>query len=151
MDIQEILNPHEINEGQAKLLSLLEKFDSRCREVGVTYYLGGGTALGAVRHRGFLPWDDDVDLYISRDNYCKLLKCKDRFFDDDFVLVSHDTYHSYRNVLVRIVDTESTAITRARIADNAPKGQFLELFIMDPIPSDKREKEEWLVKLWVYT
>lgn len=151
MDIQEILNPHEINEGQAKLLSLLKKFDSRCREFGVTYYLGGGTALGAVRHRGFLPWDDDVDLYISRDNYCKLLECKDRFFDDDFVLVSHETYPSYRNVLVRIVDTESTAITRARIADDAPKGQFLELFIMDPIPSDKREKEAWLVKLWVYT
>ena len=150
MDLQSILKEHELNEGQAMLLGLLKKFEEKCQKFGITYYLGGGTALGAVRHRGFLPWDDDVDLYISRDNYEKLLELKDEFFDDDFVLVARDTYPSYRNVLVRMVDTNSTAVTKARIADDAPKGQFLELFILDPIPKDPDLQDEWFTKHWIY-
>lgn len=150
MEISEIIKKNELNEGQQKLLGLLKLFDSRCREFGITYYLGGGTALGAVRHKGFLPWDDDVDLYISRDQFQKLMSVKDEFFTDDFVLVSYYTFKSYRNVLVRCVDTESTAITKARLADDAPKGQFVELFIMDPIPIDEKKQHDWLVKHWVY-
>lgn len=150
MEISEILKDHQLNEGQAKLLRLLKHFDSRCREFGITYYLGGGTALGAVRHKGFLPWDDDVDLYISRDQFDKLMSVKDEFFTDDFVLVSYYTFNSYRNVLVRCVDTKSTAITKARLADDAPKGQFVELFIMDPMPVDKQKQHDWLVKHWIY-
>lgn len=140
-----------MNDTQKKLYELLIKFDSLCKKHGITYYLGGGTALGALRHKGFLPWDDDVDLYITRKNYEKLLDIQDDFFDDDFILVNHMNYPKYGNTLVRCVDTHSTAITRARIADETPKGQFLELFILDPMPKDPIEQEIWKKKHWIYT
>ena len=57
---------------QKKLYDLLKKFDKICKDNDVEYYLAGGSALGAVRHKGFLPWDDDVDLFITRNNYIKL-------------------------------------------------------------------------------
>lgn len=136
---------------QQKLYDLLVKFDRCCRDNGVVYYLGSGSALGAVRHAGFLPWDDDVDLYITRDNYNKLLANKDKFFDNEFVLVNTDEFPRYRNTLVRMVDTNSTVITRVRIVDGTPKGQFLELFILDPMPRDKSTHNDWFKKQWVYT
>ncbi len=139
-----------MNDTQAKMLELLVKFDSLCCQHGIEYYLGGGTALGAVRHQGFLPWDDDVDLYITRNNYDKLLTCKDTFFDDSFVLVNNKEFPKYGNTLVRCVDTNSTAITRARLFDEAPKGQFIELFILDPLPDALDERNKWLTKHWIY-
>lgn len=139
-----------MNEIQNKLYQIITKFDNLCKKHDIIYYLGGGSALGALRHKGFLPWDDDVDLYITRDNYKKLLSVQNDFFDDDFVLVNTENFPRYRNTLVRCVDTHSTAITKARIVDQSAKGQFVELFILDPIPRDKDAQEKWFVKHWIY-
>ena len=139
-----------MNEIQKKLYQILKKFDNLCKKYNIVYYLGGGSALGALRHKGFLPWDDDVDLYITRENYQKLLSVQNEFFDDDFVLVNTENFPRYRNTIVRCVDTHSTAITKARIVDQSPKGQFIELFILDPIPKNKKAQEEWFAKHWIY-
>ena len=53
-------------------LDLLEQFQNICKRHSLKYYAIGGTLLGAVRHKGFIPWDDDIDLYITRDNWNKL-------------------------------------------------------------------------------
>lgn len=140
-----------MNEIQKKLYQIINKFDARCKKYDITYYLGGGSALGALRHKGFLPWDDDIDLYITRENYKKLISVQKDFFDDTFVLVNTEKFPRYRNTLVRCVETDSTAITKARIVDKSPKGQFIELFILDPIPIEKEEQEKWFVKHWIYT
>ena len=65
-------------EMQVGLLTLLKEFDAICRKHDITYYLEGGSLLGAVRHKGFLPWDDDVDLSMTRDNFQKLLAVIDQ-------------------------------------------------------------------------
>ena len=151
MEISEVLKSHEMDEGQKRLLDLMKHFDSLCQKYGIHYFLGGGSALGAVRHRGFLPWDDDVDLYIPRKEYEKIYKLRDEFFSEDFVLVCNEEFETYRNTLVRCIDTNSTAITKARIVDDAPKGQFIELFILDPMPRDAQEQNMWLKKHWIYS
>ncbi len=140
-----------MNDIQAKMYELLVKFDTLACQHGIEYYLGGGTALGAIRHQGFLPWDDDADLYITRNNYLKLLECKESFFSDDFVLVNNEEFPHYGNTLVRCVDTNSTAITKARLFDGAPKGEFLELFILDPLPDETEVRNTWLTKHWIYS
>ena len=55
-------------------LELLCAFDKMCRDAGLVYSLAGGTLLGAVRHKGFIPWDDDADLFMLRPDYEKFLK-----------------------------------------------------------------------------
>ena len=62
-----------IAEIQQKLLEIVTYFDSFCTEHGITYYLMGGSALGARRHGGFIPWDDDLDVFLTYDNYRKLI------------------------------------------------------------------------------
>ena len=62
---------HEVLDLQKKLMELMIEVDSICMENNITYYLNGGNVIGAVRHRGFIPWDDDIDLVITRDNWEK--------------------------------------------------------------------------------
>lgn len=57
---------------QHHLTEVLVEFDDFCKSHGINYYLAFGTLLGAVRHHGFIPWDDDVDLWMDRENYTKL-------------------------------------------------------------------------------
>ena len=63
-----------MNDHQAVLLSMLKDVDALCRETGVTYMLFSGTALGAVRHGGFIPWDDDADIVLLRKDYERFQK-----------------------------------------------------------------------------
>lgn len=74
--LKEKYNPEgsKLREYQLHLLDTLKEFDAFCREHGIVYYLAYGSLLGAVRHKGFIPWDDDADLWLDRENYTKLEK-----------------------------------------------------------------------------
>ena len=71
MDIENKYGVRKIQEG---LLDLLKKFDAVCQEKGIRYTLDSGTLLGAIRHQGFIPWDDDVDIVVDRKNYESLVE-----------------------------------------------------------------------------
>ena len=64
---------YTIRDIQTSILSVAKYLDSFCLENGIQYYLMGGSALGAMRHKGFIPWDDDLDVFMTYDNYQKFL------------------------------------------------------------------------------
>ena len=130
---------------------MMLELDDRCTRFGIDFSIGGGNALGAVRNGGFLPWDDDVDIYITRDNFEKMLAVRDEFFSDDFILVDYKSHPGYGNPLPRIVSTDDTVVSKSRLADGTPKGTFLELFVLDPMPNDPVQRREWLELHWLYT
>lgn len=70
-----------LQEHQQALLVLLKEFDRVCRELNIPYVLFAGTLLGSVRHEGFIPWDDDLDVLMFRDDYDRLLENADRVLD----------------------------------------------------------------------
>ncbi|MDD7913385.1 LicD family protein [Polaribacter ponticola] len=81
----------EIKDIQNKLLEIIEYFDAFCKENSITYYLMGGTALGAIRHKGFIPWDDDLDVFMTFDNYQKFLLVAKNNLNADYYLQEENT------------------------------------------------------------
>lgn len=75
------MNEKELKLLHNKILEIVEYFDEFCKENDITYYLMGGTALGAMRHQGFIPWDDDFDVFMDFENYSKFLKIIDEKLD----------------------------------------------------------------------
>ena len=70
-----------VKEVQDDILILLKEFDRICKKNNIKYTLDGGTLLGAFRHDGFIPWDDDADVAILRKEYKKFVKCAKRDLD----------------------------------------------------------------------
>lgn len=136
---------------QQSMLKLLKEIDAICRKYNITYYLAFGSALGAIRHKGFLPWDDDMDLFIRRDQWERLCDVIDCELAQNRAFLTYRRYPSYKNVLSRYIDCDTTAITKGRIIDGTPKGQFVEFFILDPMPLGEEEQNRWKTELWIYT
>ena len=73
-----------IEDVQKKIFEVMLYVDRVCREHNIVYFLSGGTLLGAIRHNGFIPWDDDADIMLPRSEYDKLLKVLKDNPDDRF-------------------------------------------------------------------
>ena len=85
------MNDKELKLLHNKILQLADYFDSFCKENNIEYYLMGGTALGAVRHSGFIPWDDDFDVFMDRGNYLKFLLIAKKKLDTDYYFQQENT------------------------------------------------------------
>lgn len=67
-----VLSEQDIHDVQQALLGMMDDFDALCRRNGLQYFLTGGSALGAVRHHGFIPWDEDIDIIMPRADFDRL-------------------------------------------------------------------------------
>ncbi len=89
-------------------LLLLEEFDRVCTKNGIAYSLDSGTLLGAVRHNGFIPWDDDADVALTRQNYERLLQVRDQFCEPfAFVLPTEFDNDSFLDPVPRLIHMKS--------------------------------------------
>lgn len=84
-----------VKEVQKKILDIMKYTDKLCRENGIVYYIMGGTALGAVRHGGFIPWDDDLDIFMTADQYQRFKKVFTEQNSNQFVLQEWKTTPDY--------------------------------------------------------
>lgn len=82
----------DIKSVQNKILEITLYFDKFCQKYNITYYLMGGSALGAIRHNGFIPWDDDLDVFMTYDNYIKFIETARKKLDtENFYLQEENT------------------------------------------------------------
>ncbi len=116
-------------ERQTELLSMLKEVDAFLTENGIRYSLCAGTLLGAVRHKGFIPWDDDVDIMMDRENYEKTKKLFAEKENDKFVLNKILWIYRIQN---KGDDSNSlkTPTIDIFVFDNCPNGKFLRKFKM---------------------
>ena len=136
---------------QVGLLTLLKEMDAICRKHGITYYLEGGSLLGAIRHKGFLPWDDDIDLCITRDNFKKLLSVIDEELPANRELYCYERFPGYLRDTVKYTNLDTTVLFPNHILDGNAAGQHIDLFILDPVPNDKAQQEEYKKLATVYS
>ncbi|RGD74165.1 LicD family protein [Anaerofustis stercorihominis] len=126
-----------MNDEQKLLLDLLIRTDKFLKKRNINYYLDGGTAIGAIRHNGFLPWDDDADIYMTRDEYKKMISYSNEFSEINADLACFETYPDYSKTAARISDLNNTMIIKSDIFHGKANGQSIDVFILDPVPSDK--------------
>ena len=136
---------------QKKLIELLKEVDAICRSNDIEYYIDGGTALGAVRHRGFLPWDDDIDIMMTRDNWRKFERVVLDNPRPDRVLEDLHRNEEYTMVYARYCDTSKTCILRTSMIDQFRSGLFIDVFVLDPIPDTPESKKEYFDILGGYS
>ena len=121
--------------GQAKLvmLKLLRVFDDICRKNNLKYWLDGGTLIGAIRHNGFIPWDDDIDVAMLSDDYEKFIEIAQQELPDDVFLQTRKTDKEYPLYITKLRDKYSTYEEQNVARLNCHKGIFIDIFPMDYI------------------
>lgn len=118
-------------------LDLLLKYDSICKKNNLRYSLGGGTLLGAIRHKGFIPWDDDIDVMMPRPDYEKFLEiCKSQ--DTGFNLITYDTVQGYNGLFAKIWDP-STIIKDDLMEMDFEVGVNIDVFPLDGLGENEKE------------
>ena len=124
-----------IEEAKKIELDILDFIDSFCKEHGINYCINYGTLIGAIRHKGFIPWDDDIDLSMTRENYEKFIQ----LFSEKqsrYKLLSLETDDQYFNNFIKIVDP-TTKIIDTRNTKTYGSGVFIDIFPMDTFNDTK--------------
>ncbi len=119
-----------MNKTQECELNLLKDFIRVCNEHHLTYYLVGGTALGAVRHQGFIPWDDDIDVGMPRKDFDELLKYKDEF-KPGYFLQHYSTDPHYVYNFMKLRDSNTTFIENIFVNHRINHGVWIDIFPLD--------------------
>ena len=117
-------------------LEIVKEVVDICDRHGLVYYMLGGTMLGAIRHKGFIPWDDDIDLGMPRDDYEKFLELAPLEMSDHLKLVNYRTDPNYMYYITRILHTQ-TKVEEERIGnDNRYTHASIDIFPVDGTPNN---------------
>lgn len=129
------------------LYEMLCRIDDYCKANDITYFLAGGTCLGAIRHEGFIPWDDDADIIMPRPDYERFVKGFGEAYPDKYAIASIEITPEWVRNNAQIWDKDTLMIMNN--IDEIEKGVFIDIFPIDGLP-DKKWKQELFYKKTIY-
>lgn len=131
------MSNQSVRKVQAKILETMKYIDKLCREHGIVYYIMGGTALGAVRHGGFIPWDDDLDIFMTPEEYQKFKAVFEVQNSDDFILQEWRTDSKYLEYAK--VRMNGTTFIEEHFKDRKEMhhGIYVDIMILHKVPKNK--------------
>ena len=136
---KEYLSKEECREIQINLLKIIDQI---CAENELKYCLCGGTLLGAIRHKGFIPWDDDIDIMLLRDDYDKLISILKKQTVYKWISVLDSENDGYFYPFAKAVDNT----TIAKQDDNTTvHGLWVDIFPYDNLPDDDKVREKFIL------
>jgi lipopolysaccharide cholinephosphotransferase len=128
-------------------LDLLQRLIEVCQKHGLRLWVDFGTLLGAVRHKGFIPWDDDIDVCMPRPDYDRLVAMANDEFTRPYLLQTAYTDTDYFRGHAQLRDSRTTAIRPSDSYQPFNQGIFIDIFVLDGVPDDADKSQE--LSRWV--
>ena len=124
-------------------LDLLNEFSKVCQKYQLKWFVHAGTLLGAIRHKGFIPWDDDIDVVMPRSDYEKLCELAPNAFSHPYFYQTEETDKFFSRNFARLRNSQTTALIAWEKTFKYPynQGIFIDIFPMDNIPDDESERK----------
>ena len=120
------------------LMDMLREFDRICRKHNINYFLSGGSMLGAARHGGFIPWDDDVDVGMLREDFNRFKEIAPKELDPQYSYQSFTNQNGYHYFFDRITARNTYFASRYSDGYEMPKGFSIDIFVYDRVPDDPK-------------
>lgn len=136
---------------QNKSLEMAEYFVSFCEEHNLLCYLCGGGAIGSLRHKGFIPWDDDLDFFMPRKDYEKLAILWPKYASDRYFMSKSSKDFVDRNLFITIRDKATTCIKPYQQDIDMPHGLALDVLPLDYYPKDEKERSKQVRWALIYS
>ena len=136
-DVIRELTADELKQLKDTLLEMFLEIVRVCEANGICLMLAGGSVLGAVRHQGFIPWDDDLDLMMTREDFRKLCAVFERELGEKYLLVAPNHGKLYQTRFPKIMKRNTVLRTVTDVDSPLPCGIFLDIFILDHIPANR--------------
>lgn len=134
---KETMVDEDLRKMQLIQLDLLVELDRICRKHDIEYFLIAGTLLGAVRHGGFIPWDDDVDVAMKRSEYERFCEvCEEELSQEEFFLQNYHTDKAYRWGYAKLRKKNTMYIRKGQEAIKSMSGVSIDVFIIDYVPDN---------------
>lgn len=126
------LSEKDLRNLQLKNLEILLYFKSFCEKHKLRFYLCGGCCIGSLRHKGFIPWDDDVDVFMPRKDYEKLFLLWEKYADTSKYSCNRTTENKFiGNIMTTVSDNSTTVIHPWQIGKDGPKGVLMDILPLD--------------------
>lgn len=135
---------------QETQIEILDEIDRVCRKNGLHYSLYAGTLLGAVRHQGFIPWDDDLDVCMPRADYEKLLEIWNHEADSRYILLNKRLFPQYTQSFSKIRKDHTCFLQSDRERGKYHTGIFVDIFPADRMPDGKIPRKIFILNCMLY-
>ena len=131
----------EVEQIQQKLLEIFLYYKDFCEKHNLGFVLAGGTCLGAVRHKGFIPWDDDLDVFMLRDDYEKLIPLWNKYADTErYTCLRSNEFINIHHSATEIKDNNTTFINRHSVDLDIHHGLMIDIIPLDGVAEGKLSK-----------
>lgn len=141
-----VFTPEQLRRLQLKELDTLLYFKEFCEEHNLTFYFCGGCCIGSLRNKGFIPWDDDIDVFMPREDYEKLYTLwNEHSKNQRFLCLRTDHTIFTGNIFTTIIDTTSTTVKANQAHLNVPHGIVMDVLPLDGCPKGLKRKAQ---KAW---
>lgn len=134
----------DINELRFIQLDMLKYVKKVCEENNLKYYLCGGTLLGAIRHKGYIPWDDDIDIFMPINDYKKFLELMHE--NKSYTALNPYEYEDYYYIFSKLVDNRTKLVELGRVEIDK-MGVFIDIFPLLGLPNDEEERNDYINNL----